>query len=759
MNKRIAIAIFIIGASSIAAQIVLIREMLVVFYGSELSLGFIVGSWLLGGGIGSLSARKFTSKIDSRVVYVSGLQLVSAIIFLLTLTSIRSARIFLGLITGETPAFSTMSVSSLALLVPISALFGFIFVVACAAFKEAGAARGYTVSVMYIMDAAGAAAGGCIASFLLVRYFDPVSIGGILLCANSICSLCVILKTQATRARPVISWLASVALIFALLLFAVGGFAKINDRLVKMQWHGHDIVACVNSIYANIVVTENRGLYSFFYNGEHLYSVPDKASAEDEVNFAMLEHPNPHKVLVIGGGPSVIEEALKGSPEEIDYVEMDPELVSIMKQCLPPCFTACMSNPAVKIISADALFYIKNTTMSYDVILMNSGYPNTAQVNRYYTNGFFDDVKRILRSGGIFSFISISQESFMPAELRTYLGMLHRTLKASFADVKVIPGNMSVFLASVNPGLLTYDYRVLLQRSLDRGLKADFVNQYYLPARMSRDKIAFTEDAIMEAPGRVLNTDLDPILYYYATIYQASYFRDSPIGAVLKYVMRAQRQKLPVTAAILLLFFVAALTIRSFGKKIGRRLVLLSIAVAGFSSMAAQMLILFSFQTIYGYIYYKLGVIIAVFMAGLSAGAFIAIRYLSKLRVRSKLFAVNQTFLALSILLLPAAFIYFLGCRSGIAATSGPNVIFSILAALPAVLTGIQFSMANSILSEEGMATANLAGATYGFDLFGAFLGALMTLSVLIPLLGITGTCVLIAGINFIMTGILTIKI
>ena len=46
-------ALFLIGATSVTGQIILIREFFTSFYGNELSIGFFLGIWLLGAGIGS----------------------------------------------------------------------------------------------------------------------------------------------------------------------------------------------------------------------------------------------------------------------------------------------------------------------------------------------------------------------------------------------------------------------------------------------------------------------------------------------------------------------------------------------------------------------------------------------------------------------------------------------------------------------------------------------------------------------------------
>ncbi|MEE9200547.1 MAG: hypothetical protein V3V45_03785, partial [Candidatus Brocadiales bacterium] len=59
-------ALILIGAIATIAQVLLVRELLVVFYGNELCLGVIFGAWLLGvavgAGVGAILVRKITDR-------------------------------------------------------------------------------------------------------------------------------------------------------------------------------------------------------------------------------------------------------------------------------------------------------------------------------------------------------------------------------------------------------------------------------------------------------------------------------------------------------------------------------------------------------------------------------------------------------------------------------------------------------------------------------------------------------------------------
>ena len=65
------------------------------------------------------------------------------------------------------------------------------------------------------------------------------------------------------------------------------------------------------------------------------------------------------------------------------------------------------------------------------------------------------------------------------------------------------------------------------------------------------------------------------------------------------------------------------------------------------------------------------------------------------------------------------------------------------------LLLGFQFTQA-AYLQDTPVKTA--ASSTYAVDLLGSAAGSLATALILVPLLGIVETCMIIAGINFLIS-------
>ena len=123
-------------------------------------------------------------------------------------------------------------------------------------------------------------------------------------------------------------------------------------------------------------------------------------------------------------------------------------------------------------------------------------------------------IRSSLNEGGIFSFRVSSAENYISRELSLYLSSIYRTLKSAFAEVKILPGSNNVFFASEEKDLLFDDWEMLVARSNQRSISTRFVNENFLPDRLSSPRIALLGDAISESAER-LNSDLKPLFYLY----------------------------------------------------------------------------------------------------------------------------------------------------------------------------------------------------------------------------------------------------
>ena len=286
-----------------------------------------------------------------------------------------------------------------------------------------------------------------------------------------------------------------------------------------------------------------------------------------------------------------------------------------------------------------------------------------------------------------------------------------RAAKESFRNVLVIPGGRVFFLASDGPLYPDIAARIEQRRVLTR-----LVNRHYLDGMLTPDRLADVANATTQAAA--MNRDFSPVLYYYHLRHWMSQFN-------------VRFGLLQIGLVVVLGFYLVRLR--------GSGFVLFA---SGFAASALEVVLLLAFQVLCGSVYHQVGVIVTVFMAGLALGAMIANRITGggRGRLSALAFAIAGYAIVLPWVLPP------LNRLGGTAASLVlVKVIIALLTLVLAVLVGMQFPLANRL---EYDGTVAGASRLYTADFVGAFLGALLACTLLIPLIGVVGVCLTTAGLN-----------
>ena len=74
LPHEVTAVLLLLGATAVVAQIVLMRELIVVFQGNEISLGLMLANWLLWTALGSSLAGRLAMKVSNSRHLTAGLQ-------------------------------------------------------------------------------------------------------------------------------------------------------------------------------------------------------------------------------------------------------------------------------------------------------------------------------------------------------------------------------------------------------------------------------------------------------------------------------------------------------------------------------------------------------------------------------------------------------------------------------------------------------------------------------------------------------------
>lgn len=176
---------------------------------------------------------------------------------------------------------------------------------------------------------------------------------------------------------------------------------------------------------------------------------------------ALLTHPQPQQVLIIGGGDcGTLREVLKhSSVQQALQVEIDERVTRVAEQFFPELCTANM-DPRAHFHFGDGIEWVKAVpAASYDVIIIDSTDPVGPAAGLFQT-AFYRDCLRALRPAGILALQSESPLFHLPLIQSVHVALgeagfqQHRSLL--FPQCSYPSGWWSATLASVETPLTVF---------------------------------------------------------------------------------------------------------------------------------------------------------------------------------------------------------------------------------------------------------------------------------------------------------------
>lgn len=192
-----------------------------------------------------------------------------------------------------------------------------------------------------------------------------------------------------------------------------GGMIKFFEKdpyaPIQYSYEVSKILHSAKSDFQEIIVVENPhfgkmlildGVVQLTERDEFFYH-------EMLVHVVMHAHPNPKKVVVIGGGDGgAVREVLKhDSVEKVYFIEIDEEVINASKKFFPS--VACgMNDSRVEIKCMDGAEFVKDRDGDIDIVIVDStdiiGFAKSL-----FTVEFFKSVKDCMTDEGMF--VSLSE--------------------------------------------------------------------------------------------------------------------------------------------------------------------------------------------------------------------------------------------------------------------------------------------------------------------------------------------------------------
>jgi len=705
MNKfyKIIIMLFLNGIFALLAQTVFYREIMSQVYANELILGAMLSVWLFAGAFaGSFIFEKFFRKKNYsflRMIFAI-LPVVTAFLTPLLLILIRYIKLLFGIQPEMLLNMWSAVLVIMAAASPISIVLTLGFSIAGEILRRENIKK--QAKFMYIVEAAGAMIAGIIYTlFLSDRWgdFQIIYWAGVI----NIAAVYILFKEKENEGRVIIP-----AAVFGLLIylgFMVSGFmAKADADSLKAGFAKYEVIYNKECPTAKITIGKRNGVYYVFENGMLNYTIPDIKYSEI-AGWACLSHGKNTSVLNVNAGfAGMLDELSKyKSVDSITNIESDEYAGDVLQKYFG---SGVKSSKKIQNIFGDPVYFMKlNPAVKYDTIILNLGLPNTINSNRFYTYEFLKNLSNSLNKNGDTVFYLQAAENYMNPSLASAVAAIYGAAGRAFKNIFLIPGDNLIFICSNDD--IKPDATQMLFNMKKEGVVVPVLNKVYIEDKLSTAKQSALMDAVKNR-GKDINSILKPAAYY-------AYITNDIL------MFRQGANSLKIALILFAMVFAIANTIRP--KQItANPTAYLSMLAVGTVAMTAELILIFMFQSYFGYIYKYIGMIFAFFMLGCIAGGAIGYKF-----ERVKLQAVLAASLILNLMI-----VWFLAvCAKTGSAEAGILILLVILSGMAAGLT-FNLAIDNAEIS-----------MLYSMDLAGGAIAGLLFGIVLLPLLGAAGTIAL----------------
>jgi spermidine synthase len=583
-----------------------------------------------------------------------------------------------------------------------------------------------TVAAAYAIESAGGLAGGLVSALGLHWGIQNFSLA--LTCSLIAAAAPAVIPADVRRSSGMLPAIA----LCVILLFTLYHAPALDS--IMTRWNHPFLVESRDTPYGRISVVKLESQVSVFVNDALAFET-EGTEAEHFAHLAALQHPQPSRVLILGGGiEGTVGEILKHGPATIDYVEVDPAMIGMVKDRLSPDRQASLGKPGVRIVADDPRRFLQ-ASGRYDLILIGMPEPSSGQTNRFYTLDFFRLCLDHMNPGGIVALRLQAAENRWTPQMTERVLSIYGALSSVFANVLIIPGETNVFTASMDS--LPRDPQVLIDRLRSRKIESRLVSEPFIRYLLTNDRFPEVEQTVRTGAAP-LNTDARPICYQLTALLWLSKFFPTLTGLSfeeIENIANGKRIWIGAAAGMLLFVFFLARVRPSW-----RRALL--VAVAGFAGMVLETVLILQYQTRHGVLYRDLGILITAFMFGLTAGALtlaMAARGKSRYRGISRKwgFCLITGFMLLATLV---------GLQSRLGLLTGLAETAALLAAAGCLVAGI-FAYASIHGAPE---QEKVISPLYAADLLGGCAGSIAASLVMVPLLGMDITAMGVAGLSLL---------
>ncbi|MDD3732087.1 MAG: hypothetical protein PHU88_06900 [candidate division Zixibacteria bacterium] len=691
---------FFLGFMATGAQVLLLRELVATFNGDELFIGTAFFGWLIAVALGAVWGGLSTITSRSSLLFI-----IAPFLLWSTIVLIRLTPLLFDKLPGEIFPFTLAATLSVIYMAPAGVISGWLF---SAINRESQVETTTSIVLVYLYEGIGAFVGGLLIAFLVGVFFSTLTLAfatGLVVLADTV----YFTLKPARKAHTVLYMTLTILVI----LVARNLSRPLDIYLDSLKYKAYTVNDSFDTPYSHQTIITRDSTITLLTDNNIEAVFPDLMITENQLLPALAYKPNARRILILGRVEFGLEQLAKNFPD-LEITSLDPRssLTSAIDRL------ALSEKKAVR-INRDPIAYFTDLkdSVRFDIIILNTVSPDNHKNNIFFTAEFYERLKsRLEDSGLLFMPTAYDTDRYISKEKSELLGIIFETLKIRFNQVAAWPGEMTLFFASDNLDF-NLEYETLIGRLSNLPYAPSFINDDYLVDRLSEFKTGRLISSLQS--NFPVNRLEKPLLPLYQVIYQSkmSGWDNRLMDFTLKKTSWLFILPVAVTLFLLVLFLSNKTNRRS-------RLGLFLYFTVGIVSLSFELTIFYVYQSLAGSLYSELSLLVGVFMLGLAVGTYLSHTY----PVRN----LEIPVLLLMMFLIAAFMMSFMYMPSSLLLIY--HIIFMFLMA---AATGAVFVSATRLYYTRH--NDRNRGLGYALELVGSSLGALMTTTVLLPVIGLQG--------------------
>ncbi|MBI3998947.1 MAG: polyamine aminopropyltransferase [Armatimonadetes bacterium] len=235
------------------------------------------------------------------------------------------------------------------------------------------------------------------------------------------------------------------------------------------------------SRFQRIRVVENRDFGRMLFLDEAVQTTEHDEFVYHELlsHVPLCTHPDPRRVLLIGGGDGgLLRETLRHPVEHVTMVEIDQDVIEVTRRLIPSIPGGAFDDPRARLIIDNGISFARRTAERFDVALVDGSDPKGPSLD-LFSPEFIGDLARLLGPGGV-----LAMQSGSPLCQQDLVAMVGRRMRPHFRWVRCYLGAVPSYpgvLWSFTIGSHTRDPAALEDGELRRRLEG-ITTRCYTPA-------------------------------------------------------------------------------------------------------------------------------------------------------------------------------------------------------------------------------------------------------------------------------------